>query len=132
MNEEFAHKVLIVDDEPHIRAFLRLVVGELGALEVREAGDGPNALLMYKHFEPNLVLLDVNLPGDDGLAILGQLRKLDPQARVVMMTAVASREMVEKCIAGGVLNYIRKDSPRALLLQLLRETWAAATAKPAA
>ncbi len=129
MNEEFAQKVLIVDDESHIRAFLRLVVGELGAVDVREAGDGPNAMLLYKHFEPDLVLLDVNLPGEDGLTILGKLRAFDPAARVVMMTAVASREMVEKCIAGGVLNYIRKDLPRAQLLPLLRETWAAAVAK---
>ena len=123
MNTAFAQKVLIVDDEPHIRTFLRLIVGELGAVEIREAADSPNALLMYRQFEPDLVLLDVNLPGEDGLAILGKLHAINANVRVVMLTAVASRDMVEKCTAMGVLNYIRKDLSREQLLQLLRETW---------
>jgi DNA-binding NarL/FixJ family response regulator len=128
MNAAFAHKVLIVDDEPHVRAFLRLVLEELGTVEVREAADSPNALLMYQHFEPDLVLLDVNLPGENGLTVLEKLLALDADAQVVMLTAVASREMVEKCTAAGVLNYIRKDLPRDQLVKLLRETWASACA----
>ena len=124
MNEDFAHKILIVDDEPHIRAFLRLVVGELGATEVREAADGATALLLYQRFAPDLVLLDINLLGEDGVAVLGKLFAYDPKAHVVMLTAVASRDIVEKCSAAGVLNYIRKDLPRPELIKILRETWA--------
>jgi CheY-like chemotaxis protein len=123
MAQAFPQKVLIIDDEPHIRAYLRLIVGEAGATEIKEAGDGPNALLMYQHFEPDLVMLDFNLPGEDGLAILERIIAHDPAACVVMMTAVASREMVEKCAAAGALNYIRKDTPRDQILQTLRTSW---------
>lgn len=128
MGQAFPKRVLIVDDEPHIRSYLRLILGEMGATDIKEAGDSPNALLMYKHLEPELVLLDVNLPGEDGLAILERILALDPQARVVMMTAVASREIVEKCAAAGALNYIRKDTPR----DQIRKTLEASLAEPEA
>jgi len=124
MANDFPQRVLIIDDEPHIRAYLRLIVSEAGATDVKEAGDGPNALLMYQHLEPQLVLLDFNLPGEDGLSILEKILALDPNACVVMMTAVASREAVEKCAAAGALNYIRKDTPRDQILATLRSSLA--------
>ena len=124
MADDFPKRVLIVDDEPHIRTYLRLIVGEAGATDIKEAGDGPNALLMYQHQEPELVMLDFNLPGEDGLAILERILALDPAACVVMMTAAASREMVEKCAMAGAINFIRKDTPRDEILKTLRSTWA--------
>jgi two-component system chemotaxis response regulator CheY len=129
MATDFPKRVLIIDDEPHIRGYLRLIVSEAGATDVKEAGDCPNALLMYQHQEPQLVLLDFNLPGEDGLAILERILAHDPAACVVMMTAVASREMVEKCAAAGALNYIRKDTPRDQILNTLRATWADVSAE---
>ncbi len=124
MNDTFAHKILIVDDEPHIRVYLRLVVTGLGAVEIREAADGAAALLMYQQFAPDLVLLDINLLGEDGVSVLGKLLAFDPLAKVVMLTAVASREIVEKCAAAGALNFIRKDMPRPDLVKTLHDTWA--------
>ncbi len=124
MAADFAERVLIVDDEAHIRTYLRLILHELGAKEIYEAGDSPNALLLYQQQQPELVLLDFNLPGEDGLQILERLLKFDPHAAVVMMTAVASREVVEQCAASGALNYIRKDTPREGIAKALRETWA--------
>jgi len=124
MNDAFAHKVLIVDDEPHIRAYLRLVVASLGAVEIHDVPDGANALFMYQQFAPDLVLLDINLVGEDGVSVLAKLLALDAHARVVMLTAVASRDVVERCAAAGALNFIRKDLPRTELIKILRETWA--------
>jgi len=124
MANDFPERVLIVDDEPHIRSYLKLIVSEAGATDIKEAGDSANALLLYQHQEPQLVLLDFNLPGEDGLAILERILAHDANACVVMMTAVASREMVEKCAAAGAQNYIRKDTPRDQILQTLRSTWA--------
>lgn len=127
MAPDFPQRLLIIDDEPHIRAYLRLIATEAGATDIKEASDGPNALLMYQHQEPEMVLLDFNLPGEDGLAILERILALEPAACVVMMTAVASREMVEKCAAAGALNYIRKDTPRDQILATLRATWVEAS-----
>jgi len=129
MANDFPNRILIVDDEPHIRSYLRLIVSEAGADDIKEATDGANALLMYQHQEPELVLLDFNLPGQDGLAILERLLALDPAACVVMMTAVASREMVEKCAAAGAANYVHKDTPRDQIVQTIRTTWADANAE---
>ncbi len=106
-----------------------MILSDAGATDIKEAGDGANACaLIYQHQSPELVLLDFNLPGEDGLAILERILALDPNARVVMMTAVASREMVEKCAAAGALNYIRKDTPRSQILQTLRAVWAESAA----
>jgi len=129
MAQDFPQRVLIIDDEPHIRTYLRMILADAGATDIKEAGDCANALLMYQHQEPDLVLLDFNLPGEDGLAILERILALDPAAQVVMMTAVASRETVEKCAAAGAANYIRKDTPRSQILQTLREVWADASAE---
>ncbi len=82
MATEFPQRVLIIDDEPHIRTYLRLILSDAGATDIKEAGDGANALLIYHHQSPELVLLDFNLPGVDGLAILERILALDPHARV--------------------------------------------------
>ena len=123
MAKEFPQRVLIIDDEPNIRTYLRMILTDAGAADIKEVGDSANAVLMHQHQEPELVLLDFNLPGEDGLAVLERILAHDPDARVVMMTAVASREMVEKCAAAGALNYIRKDTPRAQILETLRSVW---------
>jgi CheY-like chemotaxis protein len=127
MAADFPQRILVVDDEAHIRTYLRLILQSLGATEIHEAGDGPNALMLYQQHHPDLVMLDFNLPGEDGLEILQHLLELDPDAPVVMMTAVASREIVEQCAAAGALNYIRKDTPRDGIAKALRETWASLT-----
>jgi DNA-binding response OmpR family regulator len=104
-------QVLVVDDEPHIRAVLRGYL-EADGYAVSEAGDGETALRMARDGGPDLVLLDVMLPGMDGLEVLRQLRAI---SEVYVILVTARTEEVDKLVGLGVGadDYVTKPfSPR--------------------
>jgi len=108
----FTGKILLVDDEAHIRKFVGLVLKSFCYPTIVEAGDGLAALEAFGREKPDLVLLDVNMPNLDGLQTLARLRQLDPEVNVVMLTSLTNRQTVEECVRLGALGYIRKDTPR--------------------
>ena len=80
--------VLIVDDHPVVRRGLRVLLEVQDGIEVAgEAGDGATALALAAELAPDVVLLDLKLPGLDGIAVLGELRTRDSQARVLVLTS---------------------------------------------
>jgi two-component system alkaline phosphatase synthesis response regulator PhoP len=79
------HTILVVDDEPQLVKVLRGYL-EQGGFRVVTAGDGPMALTQYKHEKPDLVLLDLNLPGMDGIEVARRLRALS-NVPIIMVTA---------------------------------------------
>jgi DNA-binding response OmpR family regulator len=104
-------RVLVVDDEPHIREVLRAYL-EADGIEVTEAGDGESALTVVRENPPDLVLLDVMLPGIDGLETLRQVRTVS-DVYVILVTARA--EEIDKLVGLGVGadDYVTKPfSPR--------------------
>jgi len=121
----FPGKVLLVDDETHIRKFVGLVVKKLCSPTLVEASDGLLALALYSREKPDLVLLDVNMPNLDGIQTLERLMQGDPDAKVVMLTSLANRQTIEDCVRLGALGYIRKDTPKdeltAQLLGIMQE-----------
>lgn len=114
-------KFLLTDDEPHIRKFIGLVLKQFGDPQILEAADGAIAVRLYTEEKPDLVLLDVNMPNLDGLQALAQIRQLDPDALVVMLTSLANRQTVEECLRLGATDFIRKDTPRDELTVRFRE-----------
>ena len=104
-------QVLVVDDEPHIRAVLRGYL-EADGFAVSEAGDGETALRLVRDGAPDLVLLDVMLPGMDGLEVLRQVRTF---SEVYVILVTARTEEVDKLVGLGVGadDYVTKPfSPR--------------------
>src|ERR1019366_3737282 len=104
-------QVLVVDDEPHIRAVLRGYL-EADGFAVAEAGDGETALRLVRDGAPDLVLLDVMLPGMDGLEVLRQVRTF---SEVYVILVTARTEEVDKQVGLGVGadDYVTKPfSPR--------------------
>lgn len=114
--------LLIVDDEPHVRKFLQLLVRQLGVTHVIEASHGGEALEVYARERPGAVLLDISMPVLDGLATLKQLREIDPEAIVVMLTSMTNRQSIDEALQNGAANYIRKDTPKEEILKTLSET----------
>ncbi len=112
----FTGKILLVDDEAHIRTFIGLIARSLGSSEIIEAANGDEALARYAEESPDLVLLDVNLPGMGGLQILEMILAQNPDARVVMLTSLANRQTVEESLRLGAVGYIRKDTPKEAIL----------------
>ncbi|WP_414660422.1 response regulator transcription factor [Horticoccus sp. 23ND18S-11] len=117
----FTGKILLVDDEVHIRKFVSLILKQLGRPVIIEASNGEDALVIYQAEKPDFVLLDVNMPRMDGIETLRKLKELDSGCRVIMLTSLANRETVERALELGALNYIRKDTPKEEIAQSLAE-----------
>jgi two-component system, chemotaxis family, chemotaxis protein CheY len=108
----FPRKILLTDDEPHIRKYVGLILKKYNAPIILEAADGAAAVSLYAQQKPDLVLLDVNMPNMDGIQALAEIRRSDPDALVVMLTSLANRQTVEECVRLGAIDYIRKDTRR--------------------
>src|SRR5947209_19981236 len=99
-------RILVVDDEPHIVNFLRMGLTYEG-FEVAEAQDGTEAMSQVERFKPHLVVLDLMLPGVDGMEVAERLRR-DPDLLIIMLTA---RDQVSDRVAGlraGADDYLVK------------------------
>jgi len=103
---------LIVDDEPHIRMYLKLILKKIGFKTFIEAKNGQEGIDLYRLRKPDLVLLDVNMPVKEGMEALGEIMQFDPTAVVVVTSSVASRQAVEQSVELGASYYIRKDTPK--------------------
>ena len=100
--------VLVVDDEALIRWSLAETLAEEGH-QVAEAGDGASALALLGSSQPfDVVLLDYHLPDSHDLTLLGRIRRLAPQAVVIMMTAFGTPEMVDEALRQGVYRVVSK------------------------
>lgn len=119
---KFEGKILLVDDEAHVRKFIALVLKQLGATTIFEAGNGRDAVDVFKREQPDMILLDVNMPIQDGIQTLREIRTLSSECVVVMLTSLANRQTVEEALALGADNYIRKDTPKDEILAALRTT----------
>lgn len=118
----FHGKILLVDDEPHIRVFVSLILKSLGKPVIVEAANGDEAVAAFKANKPDIVLLDVNMPHLDGIQTLRKLKEIDPDCVVIMLTSLANRETVERALELGAVNYIRKDTPKDEIAKALAET----------
>ena len=116
-------RVMIADDEPHIRALLGAFVAELGGEVVALAGNGEEALRLYEQHRPDLSLLDINMPRLAGDAVIAGIMKINPDALVVMLTAQDSVDSVRQCIDLGARNYILKSNPAEKIFEIIRDSW---------
>lgn len=118
---------LIVDDEEHLRLYLKLVLKQVGFEQFVEASNGQEAVDLYKQKSADLVLMDVNMPIKEGMEALEEIIEHDEDAVVVMASSVASRKAVEASLERGASYYIRKDTPKdeivSILNRLIDEIW---------
>jgi two-component system chemotaxis response regulator CheY len=91
-----------------MRFTIRALLAELGHDVVGEAGDGESAVKSYAALRPDMVFLDMILPGKSGLEILDDLLRIEPGVRVVIITAVSQNELDRKLVKKGVAGIIRK------------------------
>lgn len=101
-------KVLLVDDNALTRYTIKSLLNKLGHEVVAEAEDGAGAVKLFREFKPDVVFLDLILPGRSGVEILDDLRILDPAARVVIITAVEQDEIDRRLTDKGVSAILRK------------------------
>ena len=100
-------RIIIADDESIIRMDLREMLTSLGYLVVGEAGDGQSAVNLARELRPNLVIMDVKMPGMDGIQAAAILTK-EKLAPVLLLTAFGQRELVQRAMEAGVVGYLVK------------------------
>jgi len=102
-------KILVVDDASFMRTVLKDIIKSNGlASEIIEAGDGVDGVKAYQTSKPNLVTMDVNMPRADGIQALRAIMKIDPTAKVVMVTSVEQKQIVQDAMKLGARDYIVK------------------------
>ncbi len=117
-------KILLVDDEDHIRAFLKALLRQSGDFEVIESRNGEEAIEMLRSKRPDAVMMDINMPNLDGVAALQKMREFDTGTVIIMLTAKATDYAVRECMHSGASNFIRKDTPKEQIVEILRTTLA--------
>ena len=110
-------RVLVADDHPVVRAGLRaLLSAEPGLTVVAEAGSGEETVLMARQHRPDVVLMDLRMPGAGGLAAIRQLSADQPGVRVVVLTTYDSDADILPAVEAGAAGYLLKDTPRDTLV----------------
>ncbi|MCS6914872.1 MAG: response regulator transcription factor [Myxococcales bacterium] len=114
-------RLLLVDDHAIVRAGLRaLLEGEADLQVIGEAGDGHTAVELAARLQPDLVLLDLSMPGGNGIDAIARLRTAAPRARLLVLSMHAAPEYVRPALRAGVHGYLVKGSGLADLLAAIR------------
>lgn len=114
-------RILIVDDHPLMREALKTALDDETDLEViAEASNGFEALSQVAAHHPDIVLMDLLMPGMDGLEAIGRLVETDPNIKILVVTSLEDEEKVTSAIQAGALGYFPKTAPRSFLLEAIR------------
>jgi two-component system chemotaxis response regulator CheY len=114
-------RLLVVDDALFMRKMICGVAAEAGWQVVGEAGDGAEAVALYDRLRPDLVTMDLVMPVMGGLEALRQIRARDPQAQVVVVTALDQKQALMDSIRDGAIDFIVKPFERQRVLNLLNK-----------
>ena len=113
-------KLLIVDDSSIIRKAIQKYIKDFGLEIVGEAGDGVEALEIFKETRPDLVTLDITMPEMDGLTCLEEILKIDKSAKVVIISALSSQDVALKALKMGAKSYVNKPFSEEKLLDAIK------------
>ena len=104
-------RVLIVDDQPYFRRHLGQLLTHAGLTVIGEAGDMPAAKELTRTLQPDLAVVDVNLPGENGVSGTPELRVLAPKMRVILVSAEEDRAQIlrKSAIEAGATAFVSKD-----------------------
>ena len=114
-------RVVLVDDEELVRSGLRMILESAGDIEVvGEAADGGGAVEQVRLRRPDAVLMDIRMPGMDGLAATRELNALPGPPKVIMLTTFELDEYVHAALENGAVGFLLKDTPPRDLIQAVR------------
>jgi two-component system chemotaxis response regulator CheY len=113
-------KILVVDDAQFMRVKCSRLLKDAGH-EVVEASDGAEAVELYESAKPDAVLLDITMPKMDGLTALKEIRKLDPNARVAMLTAMGQQAIVIEAVKAGARDFVVKPFDASRVVQAVEK-----------
>lgn len=116
-----ANKILVVDDAAFMRMMIKEILSKNGFDVVGEAQDGREAVTKFKELSPDLVTLDITMPELDGLGALKEIRAFDPNAKVIMCSAMGQQAMVIDAIQAGAKDFIVKPFQADRVLEAIKK-----------
>ncbi len=117
-------KVMVVDDAAFMRVRAAKVLQDNGH-QVMEAENGADAVRKYQEWRPDVVLMDITMPEMDGLSALKEIRKIDPAARIAMVTAMGQQAIVMEALKAGAKDFVLKPFQPERVLSALQKLLAA-------
>lgn len=117
-------RVLLADDHSIVRAGLRRLLEDAGDMEVVEAADGRQALKLVRDNPPDVVVMDISMPGLDGLEAIQRLREQQPGLPILVLTMHEEEQYVVRCLAAGARGYLTKRGAPEQLVNAIRKVLA--------
>ncbi|GAB6087052.1 response regulator [Alkaliphilus crotonatoxidans] len=114
-------KILIVDDAAFMRMILKNILTNHGLEVAGEAENGIEALLKYNELKPDLVTMDITMPEMDGIQALREIHKKNPNAKVLMCSAMGQEAMVVEAIRSGAKDFIVKPFQEDLVIEKIKK-----------
>ena len=110
-------RVLIADDSKLMRQILARILSGAGYAVAGEAKNGREAVSLYQKFKPDIVTMDIVMPGLDGLQALKVIKALDPNARVVMVSSIGQQDVIMEAIRAGAKDFLIKPFRRSQVVK---------------
>ncbi len=123
MAQEGASKgrILVVDDAAFIRKMIRELLTPLGYEIVGEAENGEKAVELYKQLKPDLVTMDITMKGLGGLEAAKRIKQIDPNAKIIMVTAMGQEDYVREAVKIGVKDFVVKPFSKERFLEAVEK-----------
>jgi len=128
-----AIRVLIADDHVTVREGLAAIIGRQPDMEVAgEAANGLAAVNLWRERRPDVTLMDLRMPVMDGAVAIGEIRRIEPSARIIVLTTFDTDNDISRAIRAGAKGYLLKDAEREDLLDCIRRVYSGETCIPPA
>ena len=115
------NRVLVVDDVVFMRMMIKDILRKGGYEVVGEAEDGAKAIEKYRELKPDLVTMDITMPDMDGITAVKEIRKIDPNALIIMCSAMGQQAMVIDAIQAGAKDFVVKPFQPDRVLEAIRK-----------
>jgi two-component system, chemotaxis family, chemotaxis protein CheY len=117
-----ANRILIVDDAAFMRMMIRDILSKNGYDVCGEANDGQQAIEKFKELKPDLITMDITMPEMDGIQALKEIKKIEPNAKVIMCSAMGQQAMVIDAIQAGAKDFIVKPFQADRVIEAIKKT----------
>ncbi|NPV44680.1 Chemotaxis protein CheY [Koleobacter methoxysyntrophicus] len=114
-------QVLIVEDSAFMRANLKKILTSIGLEQIYEAENGIKAVEKYQRIKPDLVIMDITMPEMDGISAVKQIKALDPNARIIMCSAMGQQALIIEAIQAGARDFVVKPFNETRLIEAVKK-----------